>query len=71
MPLRAGVVDALLGPEIDSSYEMRWTVRPGDRVESTSGLVTVGGTFLVWNKGFDALYRDFRLLSEYRPFRYA
>ncbi|MFI2372688.1 acetyl-CoA carboxylase biotin carboxylase subunit family protein [Streptomyces sp. NPDC018833] len=71
MPLRAGVVADRLEPKIDSSYEMRWTVRPGDRVEGTSDLVTVGGTFLVWNRDFDALYRDFRLLAEYQPFTYA
>ncbi|NWF26501.1 ATP-grasp domain-containing protein [Streptomyces sp. PKU-EA00015] len=71
MPLRAGVVGERLEPKIDSSYEMRWTVRPGDRVDGTSDLVTVGGTFLVWNRDFDALYRDFRLLAEYQPFTYA
>ncbi|MEU0086198.1 ATP-grasp domain-containing protein [Streptomyces sp. NPDC006274] len=71
MPLRAGVVEDCVAPEIGSEYEMRWTVRPGDRVEGTSDLVTVGGTFLVWNRDFEGLYRDFKLLAGYQPFTYA
>ncbi|MFB7667698.1 acetyl-CoA carboxylase biotin carboxylase subunit family protein [Kitasatospora sp. NPDC056138] len=71
LPLQAGVVSGLVEPELESSYEMRWTVAPGQRVEQTADLLTVGGTFLVWNHDFDALARDFERLTAYRPFTYA
>ncbi|MCF6524109.1 acetyl-CoA carboxylase biotin carboxylase subunit family protein [Streptomyces sp. JJ36] len=70
LPLREGVIRELVEPELESAYEMRWTVRPGDRVARTSDLVTVGGTFLVWNADFAALSRDFRALAGYQPFTY-
>lgn len=70
VPLRAGVIDRLDEPDVASECEMHWIVRPGQRVERTDNLVTTGGTFLVTNPDYAALYRDFYALRDCQPVSY-
>ncbi|MFJ4907785.1 acetyl-CoA carboxylase biotin carboxylase subunit family protein [Streptomyces sp. NPDC093249] len=66
--LRRGVAARLVPPDVESRFEMRWKVRPGQRVDVTGEL---GGTFLLWNESEEALHRDFIRLADYRPVVYA
>lgn len=61
--LRRGVAACLVTPDVESRFEMRWKVRPGQRVDTTGEL---GGTFLLWNESEEALHRDFIRLADYR-----
>ncbi|MFD9035641.1 acetyl-CoA carboxylase biotin carboxylase subunit family protein [Streptomyces sp. NPDC059567] len=70
IPKRAGLVEKLNEPEIQSPFEITWKVREGEELASTDSLFTAGGTFLVWNQDFDVLYRDFYALADYRPITY-
>ena len=70
VPKTHGVVAELLEPELESAVEMNWKIAVGDRVEQSNSLLANGGTFLVSNKDYEAAYRDFRRLAEYRPIRY-
>ncbi|MFE5792293.1 acetyl-CoA carboxylase biotin carboxylase subunit family protein [Streptomyces sp. NPDC056503] len=71
VPKTHGTVAELVEPELESDVEMTWKVRVGDVVEKSNSLLANGGTFLVSNKDYDAAYRDFRRLADYRPIRYA
>ncbi len=70
IPKRPGVIAELVDPEVESEFEVKWKVRPGDEVHQGASLIDNGGTFLVWNKDYDTLYRDFELLADYDPIRY-
>jgi len=70
VPKLHGVVRRLVEPDIDSEYEMTWKVRLGETVVRTDSLIANGGTFLVWNKDYDQLYRDFKRLANYTPIHY-
>lgn len=70
IPKRPGTVAQLVEPDIDSEYEIKWKVRVGDRIAKGASLIDNGGTFLVWNKDYDVLYRDFTKLAGYDPIRY-
>ncbi|GAA4684329.1 hypothetical protein GCM10023347_44230 [Streptomyces chumphonensis] len=70
VPKSHGVVCELVEPELESDVEMTWTVRVGEEIEQSNSLLANGGTFLVLNKDYDAAYRDFRRLADYRPIRY-
>ncbi|MCD9880643.1 rhodanese-like domain-containing protein [Streptomyces guryensis] len=71
VPKKQGVVKELIGPDLESDVEMTWKVEVGEEIESSNSLLANGGTFLVSNKDYEAAYRDFRRLAEYRPIRYA
>jgi hypothetical protein len=70
VPKQAGVVDRLVEPELESEYAMTWKVKPGDEIVRSNSLLANGGTFLVWNKDYDMLYRDFQRLAAYQPIIY-
>jgi ATP-grasp domain len=70
IPKRAGTVEHLVEPDIESEYEMTWKVRPGQVIGHGESLSDNGGVFLVWNKDYDAAYRDFRRFADYRPVVY-
>jgi biotin carboxylase len=70
IPKRGGVVEALVEPPVESSVDITWKVAAGDVLEATDSLFTSGGTFLVSNKDYEALYRDFYRLADYEPIRY-
>ncbi|WP_340560074.1 rhodanese-like domain-containing protein [Streptomyces sp. GSL17-111] len=70
VPKSHGVVCELVEPELESDVEMTWTVRVGEEIEQSNSLLANGGTFLVLNKDYEAAYRDFRRLADYRPIRY-
>ncbi|GCB52720.1 rhodanese-like domain-containing protein [Streptomyces sp. NL15-2K] len=71
VPKKQGVVKELIDPELESDVEMTWKVEVGEEIESSNSLLANGGTFLVSNKDYEAAYRDFRRLADYRPIRYA
>lgn len=71
VPKAQGVVRELVEPELESDVEMTWKVEVGEEIESSNSLLANGGTFLVSNKDYEAAYRDFRRLADYRPIRYA
>jgi biotin carboxylase len=70
VPKRPGVIEELMPPVLDSEFEMKWTVQPGDEVSQSASLSDNGGTFLVWNNDFEVLYADFKRLATYNPIRY-
>ncbi len=70
IPKRGGRIVELVEPRIESAFQMTWKVRPGEVVSQTDSLIANGGTFLVWNHDYDALYRDFERFAEYAPIRY-
>jgi biotin carboxylase len=70
IPKERGVIERLAEPEIDSEFSITWKVREGDVVGQGESLGDNGGVFLVWNKDYDVLYRDFTRLAGYRPITY-
>jgi len=70
IPKRPGTVAELAEPHLASDYEITWKVRAGEEVGRSASLSDNGGTFLVWNHDYEALYRDFRSLAGYQPIRY-
>ncbi|MGW1204599.1 ATP-grasp domain-containing protein [Streptomyces cyaneofuscatus] len=71
VPKKQGVVKELIHPELESRVDMTWKVEVGEEIESSDSLLANGGTFLVSNKDYEAAYRDFRRLADYRPIVYA
>lgn len=70
IPKVRGVIEALSEPELESPVEVTWKVKPGDRIDQSNSLLANGGTFLVWNSDYGALYRDFKRLATYQPITY-
>ncbi|MCZ7432154.1 rhodanese-like domain-containing protein [Streptomyces sp. WMMC1477] len=70
VPKSHGIVAELIEPELESDVEMTWKVEVGEEIEKSNSLIANGGTFLVLNKDYEAAYRDFRRLADYRPIRY-
>ncbi|QRN95685.1 ATP-grasp domain-containing protein [Archangium violaceum] len=70
LPKRGGVIERLIEPQAESEYKMTWKVRPGDVTDQTDSLQANAGTFLMWNKDYEALYRDFKRLAHYEPIVY-
>ncbi|WP_260639240.1 rhodanese-like domain-containing protein [Streptomyces angustmyceticus] len=70
VPKAQGTVRELVEPDLESDVEMTWKVAVGERIVSSNSLLANGGTFLVSNKDYEAAYRDFRRLADYRPIRY-
>jgi hypothetical protein len=70
IPKRAGVIEKLNEPGLECPYEITWKVEAGEEVAATDSLFTSGGTFLVWDNDYDALYRDFYKLADYQPITY-
>jgi hypothetical protein len=71
IPKRPGVVEELLEPDVASDFAINWKVRVGEEIAQGASLIDNGGTFLVWNRDYDVLYRDFRRLEHYDPIRVA
>ena len=70
LPKKKGVIDRLVEPRAESEFKMTWKVRAGDVVNQTNSLIANAGTFLMWNKDYEALYRDFKGLASYEPIIY-
>lgn len=70
IPKRRGRIEKLIEPDLESDCEMAWKVRPGEEIGQSNSLIANGGTFLVSNKDYDILYRDFGRLSGYVPIIY-
>lgn len=70
LPKREGTVESLVEPDIESDYEMSWKLRPGQVIGQGESLSDNGGTFLVWNKDYEAIYRDFERFAHYTPVTY-
>jgi hypothetical protein len=70
IPKERGVIQHLAEPDIDSEFSITWKVREGDVIGQGESLGDNGGVFLVWNKDYDVLYRDFTRLAGYRPVSY-
>ncbi|MFG2866774.1 acetyl-CoA carboxylase biotin carboxylase subunit family protein [Streptomyces sp. NPDC048338] len=70
IPKRPGVVAQLLDPEVESDFTMKWKVELGEEIKQGASLIDNGGTFLVRNKDYETLYRDFEKLAGYTPIRY-
>ncbi|MEW2485854.1 ATP-grasp domain-containing protein [Streptomyces sp. NPDC048411] len=70
IPKRPGVVARLLDPDVESDFTMKWKVEIGEEIMQGASLIDNGGTFLVRNKDYDTLYRDFERLARYTPIRY-
>jgi hypothetical protein len=70
IPKERGVIEQLTDPDIDSEFSITWKVREGDVIGQGESLGDNGGVFLVWNKDYDVLYRDFTRLASYRPISY-
>ncbi len=71
LPKKKGIIDRLLEPEVDSEFDLTWKVKPGERIDQTNSLLANAGTFLMWNKDYEVLYRDFKRLAGYEPILYA
>jgi biotin carboxylase len=70
IPKERGVIERLTDPDIDSEFSITWKVRAGEVIGQGESLGDNGGVFLVWNKDYDVLYRDFTRLAGYRPISY-
>jgi hypothetical protein len=70
IPKRHGVIERLVEPELESEFAITWKVKPGEEVQKTNSLLANGGTFLVWNADYEALYRDFERCAHYVPIVY-
>ncbi|MCX5388361.1 rhodanese-like domain-containing protein [Streptomyces sp. NBC_00083] len=70
VPKAAGTVRELVEPELEGDVDMEWAVAVGERIEPSNSLLANGGTFLVSSRDYEAAYRDFRRLADYRPIRY-
>ncbi|MFF3317463.1 acetyl-CoA carboxylase biotin carboxylase subunit family protein [Streptomyces sp. NPDC003035] len=70
IPKRAGYVEKLNEPDVQSPFEITWKVTEGEELAPTDSLFTAGGTFLIWNQDYDVLYRDFYALADYQPITY-
>jgi hypothetical protein len=70
IPKRPGVVMELVEPDLESDFSMNWQVQPGDEIGQGLSLSDNGGTFLVRNKDYRAVRRDFERLATYEPIRY-
>ncbi|GAA4101700.1 rhodanese-like domain-containing protein [Streptomyces hundungensis] len=70
VPKARGIVKELVEPDLESDVAMTWKVEVGEEIESSNSLLANGGTFLVSNQDYEAAYRDFRRLADYRPIRY-
>lgn len=71
IPKEHGVIERLVGPDIESEYDVTWKVHEGQTIGQGESLGDNGGVFLVWNKDYDVLYRDYQRLATYRPIGYA
>jgi hypothetical protein len=58
-------------PDIESDFAITWKVAEGQAIGQGESLGDNGGTFLVWNKDYNVLYRDFERLASYQPIIYA
>ncbi|MDN3354831.1 ATP-grasp domain-containing protein [Actinomadura sp. DC4] len=70
IPKQRGVIERLLDPDIDSEFGITWKVHEGQVLGQGESLGDNGGVFLVWNKDYDVLYRDFERLAGYQPITY-
>jgi ATP-grasp domain len=70
IPKKRGVIERLVEPAIESEYAITWKVREGQVLGQGESLGDNGGVFLVWNKDYDVLYRDFERLAAYQPITY-
>ncbi len=70
IPKQRGVIERLVEPSIESEYDITWKVREGQVLGQGESLGDNGGVFLVWNKDYDVLYRDFERLAGYQPIIY-
>lgn len=70
LPKKRGVIESLVDPSCESEFKMTWKVQPGDVVDQTNSLIANAGTFLVWNRDYEVLYRDFKRLAYYEPIVY-
>jgi biotin carboxylase len=71
IPKKRGVIERLVDPGIESEFSITWKVREGQVLGQGESLGDNGGVFLVWNKDYDVLYRDFERLAHYQPIMYA
>jgi biotin carboxylase len=70
IPKRLGIIEELIEPQLRSSFDIQWKVHAGEEITQSASLSDNGGTFLVWNSDYDALYQDFKDLATYNPIRY-
>jgi biotin carboxylase len=70
IPKRPGVVMELVEPDLESDFSIKWQVRVGEEIGQGLSLSDNGGTFLVRNKDYGAVRRDFEHLATYEPIRY-
>jgi biotin carboxylase len=70
IPKQRGVIERLVEPGIESEYAITWKVHEGQVLGQGESLGDNGGVFLVWNKDYDVLYRDFERLAGYQPITY-
>jgi biotin carboxylase len=70
IPKQRGVIERLVDPQIESEFGITWKVREGQVLGQGESLGDNGGVFLVWNKDYDVLYRDFERLAGYQPIIY-
>ena len=66
LPVGHGTIVKLNEPHLESRYEIRWAVRPGQTVDARS-LADNAGILLVYNDDRAALRRDFERLADYVP----
>jgi biotin carboxylase len=70
IPKEQGVIERLIDPDIESEFEITWKVHEGQSLGQGESLGDNGGVFLVWNKDYETLYRDYERLADYRPIVY-
>lgn len=69
-PKKRGTVARLVDPPIESEFQINWKVKVGDVLEPSDSLVASSGMFLVWNRDFATLERDFWKFATYEPVIY-
>lgn len=66
LPVGHGTIVKLNEPRLESRYEIRWAVQPGQTVDARS-LADNAGILMVYNDDRAALRRDFERLADYVP----
>ena len=65
VPRKAGLVDCLHTPLVDSEMQLTWHAKKGDLLEKAQGMSDVVASILVTNQDFTSLYKDYSFLCNF------
>lgn len=68
-PHRDGVVAQVIEPKLQSPFELKWNIKPGDVMRQDESVRDMACSVLLWNDDYARLRSDYRYLDqEYQPF---